>query len=172
MMMMMMMIRVMITAVIVQVTLPFFSYFFFYITFFFTASYLYLPAAFYIMYIFLYIFLCPFHCQKCWCHRGFIYLQVHSLTASFHIASTKYFTALLQFPSTAMSMKSSYINTRVVQLWKKQSSYLYNALIYFLFHNIFLSTYLYLQFPFLFLCTLLYNLSSLHSVAITVIYLV
>lgn len=64
---------------------------------------------------------------------------------SFYIAWSKFFTVLLQFPLGAMPMKSSYMNTELCNSVEEQSPYLYNASTYFLFHNVFLYTYLYLQ---------------------------
>lgn len=145
----MMMLRVMITAVIVQVTMSILL--FLLLHHFCTASYFFACLQHNFLHIFSYILFPPLHWNFWWCPHGLIYPQVHShffLYCLGQISSS--------FSSGVMPMKSSYIN-RLVQLKKKQSPYHFSALIYLFFHNVFLSTYLYLQFPLLFLCTSFYN---------------
>lgn len=145
----MMMIRVMITAVTVQHFLIFSS-----ASLFSCFLFLYLPAAHYFTNIFLFILLHLFHCHTWQCPHGFIYTQVHSPVISFYIAWVISFTVLLQFPSGETPMKPNY-NTELCNCGRSRA--LICIMPWYIFCNVFPSTYLYLPFPFLFLCTLFYK---------------
>lgn len=131
MMMMMMMIKVMITAVIVQVTLPLFSYFFFYMTFLLLP--ISLPTCSILFYIYFPIYFAssfplPYMMVPSWLlyissgvqsHDFFFYCLgqiLHSVTP-----------VSLRCDANEIELHQH----RVVQLCKKQSPYLFNALIYF-----------------------------------------
>lgn len=146
----------MITAVIVRVTLRLFSYFFFYITF--VLLPISLPTCSILFYIHFPIYFAssfplPYMMVPSW-----LYISPGAQPHDFFL----YCLGQILHRVTPVSLRCDANEIklhqhRVVQLWKKWSPYLYNALIYFLFRNVFLGTYLYLQFSFLFLCTLFYK---------------
>lgn len=152
----MMMIRVMITAVIVQVPLPVFSYFLFYITFLLLP--ISLPTCSILCYVYFPIYFAssfplPYVMVPSWLYVS-SGAQPHDFF-SYCLGQILQSVAPVSLRCDANEIKLH--QHRIVQPWKKQSPYLYNALIQFLFRNVFLSRYLYLQFPFLFLCTSFYK---------------
>lgn len=122
---------------------------------FYCILFLCLPAAYYFTYIFLFILRPPLHWNSWWCPHGLIYPQVHS-----HTTHDFFLYCLGQIDSSFPQVQCQWNKVTSTDLCNYRKS---RALIsimpwyIFFFQNVFLITYLYLQFPLLFLCTSFYK---------------